>query len=1036
MKKKLLGIILTLLFIVGTITPSVSAVMSNPNKQVEQEQTTDNHSLSNSETPTVKTTESLTDSKLSEETTSSTQVISSTQKSNTEIENVERISINEQNFPDENFRNFLLKTIDNKNDKLLEEELNQITELNLSDLDIQTLEGIQYFKKLEKLEAQNNNLKELDVATLSALSYLDVSNNQLSKIDLSTNDAIHYFKGANQKRHVSSQLFDKTWIITDETLRPENDQVTLETPEWQYDGTSFTTLIQVPLNYIYHVKFSKKTTLIESSETTISVAVSVNFLQPEVTSVEKVESKNEITNLTVGDSLQLEYSVIPKDSVLQNPSWQSTDTTIVKVDNYGKITALKAGQTEVILSDEKKQLSVFKVIVSDPIEKESSGDKSIETKQSNSSVTTSPNLTYQTHVQTIGWQPPAVDGEIAGTTGQNKRVEGIKIFFNDTSISGNIEYSSHVQREGWQSYVKNGEVSGTTGQSLRVEAIRIRLTGELSQKYDIYYRVHSSFFGWMGWAKNNSEAGTSGFGYPMEAIQIKMIEKNGMGPEVGNAYHEQANMRTPNINYQTHIQSIGWQNWQSNNSISGSVGSGLRMEAIRMNLSGTTLSGGIEYSSHIQSIGWQTYVNNEEVSGTIGRKLRLEAIRIRLTGELSQYYDVYYRTHSAYLGWLGWAKNDLEAGSTGFAYSVEAIQIQLVVKGQSGPKLGTSYYEKDKLALPKVNYQTHIQTIGWQNPQANGSIAGTVSKGLRMEALRLNVTDTPLPGNIEYSSHVQSIGWQPYVANNEISGTTGNKLRVEGIRIRLTGQLELNYDVYYRVHSAKLGWLDWAKNDQYAGTSDLGLRMEAIQVVLVKKGASAPGKTDTPYQTSINHLFVMGHGVNDPGASYAGVNERDFTRRELMPYLQKWAGRLTKNKITFYNTNADMYQDSQRLQGAYTISSSFSSVSEFHLDGGAIGLSTGGHVIAHLNGNSLTPQNYAIANVIKNYVGLWGSVQNTGGINLRTDLLNMNVLQSRGIPYRLAELGFITNSRDVANIRKNIDQIAKGIVEAITDEKL
>src|SRR5699024_5057824 len=156
-------------------------------------------------------------------------------------------------------------------------------------------------------------------------------------------------------RHVSSKLFDKTWIITDETLRPENDQVTLETPEWQYDGTSFKTSIQVPLNYIYHVKFSKKTTLIENSETTIPVAVSVNFLQPEVTYVEKVESKNEITNLTVGDSLQLEYSVIPKDSVLQNPSWQSTDTTIVKVDNYGKITALKAGQTEVILSDEKKQ---------------------------------------------------------------------------------------------------------------------------------------------------------------------------------------------------------------------------------------------------------------------------------------------------------------------------------------------------------------------------------------------------------------------------------------------------------------------------------------------------------------------------------------------------------------------------------------------------------------------------------------------------------------------------------------------------------
>ena len=289
---------------------------------------------------------------------------------------------------------------------------------------------------------------------------------------------------------------------------------------------------------------------------------------------------------------------------------------------------------------------------------------------------------------------------------------------------------------------------------------------------------------------------------------------------------------------------------------------------------------------------------------------------------------------------------------------------------------------------------------------------------------------------MEYTSHVQNIGWQNYSRNNEISGTTGRALHTEAVRIRLTGQLNRFYDIYYRVHSARLGWLDWAKNDQYAGTSRLNLPMEAIQVIIVKKGAAAPGPTTNPYQTSINHLFVMGHGVNDPGASYNGVNERDFTRGELMPHLQRWAARLTRNRITFYNTAADMYQDSQRMQGAYTISSSFSSVSEFHLDSGVIGVSTGGHVIAHCNGNSLTAQNYAIANVIRNYVGLWGSVQNTGGINLRADLLNMNVLQSRGIPYRLAELGFITNTNDVANIRNNIDMIAKGIVESVTGENL
>jgi len=311
-----------------------------------------------------------------------------------------------------------------------------------------------------------------------------------------------------------------------------------------------------------------------------------------------------------------------------------------------------------------------------------------------------------------------------------------------------------------------------------------------------------------------------------------------------------------------------------------------------------------------------------------------------------------------------------------------------------------------------------------------------VGRGFRLEALRMNISSTPIPGTIEYSTHVQSIGWQNYVNNNTLSGTEGRKLRAEAIRVRLTGQLSQHYDVYYRVHSAQLGWLDWARNGQNAGTSNVALQMEAIQVVLVKKGAPAPGPTSNPYQTSINHLFVMGHGAGDPGASYNGINERDFTRNELMPYLQKWAGRLKTNRITFYDTNADMFQDTRRMQGAYTISSSFSSVTEFHLDAGAIGISTGGHVIAHRNGNSYTTQNYAIANVIRTHVGLWGSVQNTGGINLRSDLLNLNVLHSRGIPYRLAELGFITNTRDVENIRRNMDQIAKGIVEGVTGERL
>ena len=51
------------------------------------------------------------------------------------------------------------------------------------------------------------------------------------------------------------------------------------------------------------------------------------------------------------------------------------------------------------------------------------------------------------------------------------------------------------------------------------------------------------------------------------------------------------------------------------------------------------------------------------------------------------------------------------------------------------------------------------------------------------------------------------------------------------------------YDIYYRVHAQTYGWLGWAKNGEIAGTTGLAKRLECIQIVLVKKGAAAPGDT-------------------------------------------------------------------------------------------------------------------------------------------------------------------------------------------------
>lgn len=179
------------------------------------------------------------------------------------------------------------------------------------------------------------------------------------------------------------------------------------------------------------------------------------------------------------------------------------------------------------------------------------------------------------------------------------------------------------------------------------------------------------------------------------------------------------------------------------------------------------------------------------------------------------------------------------------------------------------------------------------------------------------------------------------------------------------------------------------------------------------------------------HLIVYGHGQGDPGAVGNGYCERDFTRNVLGPYLEKYAKQLKNNTVDFYDKSLDMYTQTRAGRGAYSVSG-YASVTELHLDA-ASAAATGGHVIVKA-GFSADSGDLGIAQVIKKYVGWWGSVAGTQGISYRNDLLNLNVFANRGISYRLAELGFITNANDVRNLKNNLDAIAKEMIKAITGE--
>lgn len=124
----------------------------------------------------------------------------------------QNVALDVAHFPDVTFRNYLKTEFDVNNNNILDSnELEAITEINVSNMGIFSLQGVEYLFALTELNCSNNALTSLDVSNLIyledlhchynslnslittgavSIDHLDCYNNQLSSIDLSTNTAI------------------------------------------------------------------------------------------------------------------------------------------------------------------------------------------------------------------------------------------------------------------------------------------------------------------------------------------------------------------------------------------------------------------------------------------------------------------------------------------------------------------------------------------------------------------------------------------------------------------------------------------------------------------------------------------------------------------------------------------------------------------------------------------------------------------------------------------------------------------------------
>jgi N-acetylmuramoyl-L-alanine amidase CwlA len=132
-------------------------------------------------------------------------------------------------------------------------------------------------------------------------------------------------------------------------------------------------------------------------------------------------------------------------------------------------------------------------------------------------------IKYSAHVQGKGWLPVVHDGLIAGTTGESRRLEALKIVCpkakeGETQIK--VSGKAHIQGIGWKSYGEAEElIIGTTGESRRLEAVELTFTGIPSGK-KIHYQAHCQSIGWQAEVLNGFPVGTTGMKKSIEAFKI------------------------------------------------------------------------------------------------------------------------------------------------------------------------------------------------------------------------------------------------------------------------------------------------------------------------------------------------------------------------------------------------------------------------------------------------------------------------------------------------------------------------------------
>ena len=95
------------------------------------------------------------------------------------------VAIDDEHFPDENFREFVKSFDINEDDRLQDSEIAKVNSMYCSGRQIKDLTGIGYFTELEYLDCGNNEIASLDLRANTKLQQVHCNDNRLTSVNVS-----------------------------------------------------------------------------------------------------------------------------------------------------------------------------------------------------------------------------------------------------------------------------------------------------------------------------------------------------------------------------------------------------------------------------------------------------------------------------------------------------------------------------------------------------------------------------------------------------------------------------------------------------------------------------------------------------------------------------------------------------------------------------------------------------------------------------------------------------------------------------------